>query len=95
MSELIKLFFRSTAQEQSNIYPSNTYNTSLSPPPNSVSSPAQEDLGGPRKNGDPNMQEHAVVNFTTATTCDTITIHAGKASDFTVSFCCNVQPCLS
>lgn len=25
------------------------------------------------------MQEHSVVNFTTATTCDTITIHTGKA----------------
>lgn len=25
------------------------------------------------------MQEHSVINLTTATTCDTVTIHAGKA----------------
>lgn len=77
---LIKLIFLSTAQEQSNIYPSHSYNTSLSPPPNSVSPPAQEDLGGPRKNEDPNMQENSVINLTTATTRDTITIHTGKAT---------------
>lgn len=69
----------STAQEQSNIYPSHSYNTSLSPAPNSVSPPVQEDLGGPRKNVDPNMQEHSVVNFPTATTSDTVTLHTGKA----------------
>ncbi|KAA8587210.1 hypothetical protein FQN60_001046 [Etheostoma spectabile] len=69
------------AQEQSNIYPSHSYNTntSLSPAPNSVSPPAQEDLGGPRKNVDPNMQEHSVVNFSTATTCDTVTLHTASS----------------
>ncbi|XP_070839918.1 zinc finger protein-like 1 [Chaetodon trifascialis] len=67
------------AQEQSNIYPSHSYNTSLSPPPNSVAPPGQENLGGSRKNGDSNMQEHSVVNFTTATTCDTITIHTASS----------------
>lgn len=67
------------AQEQSNIYPSHSYNTSLSPPPNSVSPPAQEDLGGPRKNGDPKLQEHTVVNFTNATACDTVTLHAASS----------------
>ncbi|XP_044078130.1 zinc finger protein-like 1 isoform X2 [Siniperca chuatsi] len=40
---------------------------------------AQEDLGGPRKNGDPNMQEHSVISLTTATTCDTITIHTASS----------------
>lgn len=72
----------STAQEQSNVYPSHSYNTSLEPPPSSVSPPAQEDLGGSHKNGDPSVQDHAVVNFTTpTTTCDTITIHTGRAVD--------------
>ncbi|KAF3841328.1 hypothetical protein F7725_007190 [Dissostichus mawsoni] len=46
------------AQEQSNIYPSSSYNPSLNPPPpESVSPPAQEDVVVPRKNGDPNIQE--------------------------------------
>lgn len=70
-------FCLSTAQDQSKIYPSQSYNTSLSPPPNSDSPPAQEDLGVPRKNG---SQEHTVVNFTTATS-DTITIHSGKGGE--------------
>lgn len=75
LSVLIRLaFFLSAAQDQSNIYPSHSYHTSLSPPPHSVSPPTQEDLGGPGKNG---TQEHSVVNFTTATS-DTITIHPGK-----------------
>lgn len=69
-------FFLSIVQEQKNIYPNHSYN---SPLPNPVSHPAQEDLGGPRKNGDPNTQEHAVINLTTATTHDTITLHTGKA----------------
>lgn len=76
---LSNFLFVSTAQEKSNIYPSHSYNTSLNAPPNSVSPPAQEDLGAPHKNGDSNVQDHAVINFTTATTCDTITIHSGKA----------------
>lgn len=59
------------------MYPSHSYNTSLSPPPNSVSPAAQEDHGGPRKNGDPNVQDHSVINFTTATTHDTMTTHTG------------------
>ncbi|XP_042337252.1 zinc finger protein-like 1 [Plectropomus leopardus] len=67
------------AQEQSNIYPGHSYSTSLSAAPNSVSPPAQDDLGGPRKNGDPNMQEHAVVNFNNTTACDTITLHAASS----------------
>nr|XP_020456175.1 zinc finger protein-like 1 isoform X1 [Monopterus albus] len=68
------------AQEQSSIYPSHSYKTSLSLPPNSVSPPRQEDLGGPRKNGDPSMQEHSVINFTTATTTsDTITINTASS----------------
>lgn len=67
--------FVSTAQEKSSIYPSHSYNTTISPPPNPV--PAQEDLGGPRKNGDANVQDHSVISFTTATTSDTITLHTG------------------
>ncbi|XP_029925295.1 zinc finger protein-like 1 [Myripristis murdjan] len=67
------------APEQSEIYPSQNYNSSLSAPPTSVAVPAQEDHGVPRRNGDPAMQEHSVINFTTATTCDTITIHAASS----------------
>ncbi|KAK5859054.1 hypothetical protein PBY51_003147 [Eleginops maclovinus] len=67
------------AQEQSNIYPSNSYNPSLNPPPESVSSPAQEEVVVPRKNGDPNIQEQSVVNFSTATTRDTITLHTASS----------------
>ena len=84
-------FSVSTAQEQSNVYPSHSYNTSVSPPPNPVPAPAQEDLGGPRKNGDPNLQEQSVMNFTTANACDTVTIHSGKAmkkpSDSSLRLC--------
>ncbi|CAJ1064352.1 zinc finger protein-like 1 [Xyrichtys novacula] len=69
-----------SAQEQSEIYPTHSYNTSVSPQPNSVSPPAQEDLGGPRKNGEPTVQEHSVINFTTtANTRDTITIHTASS----------------
>uniref|UniRef100_A0A3Q0SGV5 Zinc finger protein-like 1 n=1 Tax=Amphilophus citrinellus TaxID=61819 RepID=A0A3Q0SGV5_AMPCI len=71
--------FVSTAQEQSNVYPSHSYTSSLSPPSNYISPPAQGEIGGPHKNGDPNMQEHSVINFTTATTRDTITIHTASS----------------
>ncbi|XP_075876332.1 zinc finger protein-like 1 [Nelusetta ayraudi] len=63
------------AQDQSNIYPSQSYDTSVSPAPNSVSPPAQQDLAAPRKNG---TQEHSVVNFTPETS-DTMTIHAASS----------------
>lgn len=66
-------------QEQSNIYPSHSYNTSVSPPQIPVTAPAQEDLGGHRKNGDSNLQDHATINFTTATASDTITIHSASS----------------
>lgn len=78
----------STAPEQTNVYPSQTYNTSFSPPPSSVPPPAQEDIGGPRKNGDPNTQEHAVVNFTAANTRDKVTIHTGKALQRPLNLLC-------
>lgn len=67
------------AQEQSNMYPIHSYTSSLSPPSNYISPPAQGEIGGPHKNGDPNMQEHSVINFTTATTHDTITIHTASS----------------
>lgn len=57
------------------MFPSQSYDTSLSLAPNTASPPAQQDLGAPRKNG---TQEHSVVNFTTETS-DTITIHTGRA----------------
>uniref|UniRef100_G3QA77 Zinc finger protein-like 1 n=1 Tax=Gasterosteus aculeatus TaxID=69293 RepID=G3QA77_GASAC len=47
------------AQEKSNCYPNQSSDASLNPPPHPVPSQAQEDLGGPRKNGDPNMQEQS------------------------------------
>lgn len=81
LSGFIKLFFfffLCTAQEQSKIYPSHSYNTSLNPPPNPVPPPAEEDLGGPRQNGDQHKHE-TVVNFTNEATRDTITLHTGKA----------------
>lgn len=74
-SVLIINIFVSTAQEQGKIYPSQSYDTSLSLAPNTASPPAQQDLGAPRKNG---TQEHSVVNFTTETS-DTVTIHTGRA----------------
>lgn len=67
-------FFLPTAQDQSHIYPSHSYNTNDSPAP-PVTAPQQEDYAGPRKNG---TQEHSVVNFPTSAS-DTITIHSGKA----------------
>lgn len=69
------------AQEQSNIYPSHSYNTSFSPEPNSILPPPQEELVVPRKNGDTTTQDHSVINFTTtaSTTCDTITIHTASS----------------
>lgn len=66
------------AQEQSKIYPSHSYNTSLNPPPNPVPPPAEEDLGGPRKNGDQHKHE-TVVNFTNEATRDTITLHTASS----------------
>ncbi|XP_019750782.1 zinc finger protein-like 1 [Hippocampus comes] len=65
------------AQEQSHIYHSHSHNASLSQAP--VSSPAEDNFGLPHKNGDPHSQDHSVVNFPEATTCDTITIHAGSS----------------
>lgn len=67
-------FFLSTAQDQSHIYQSHSYNTSDSPVP-PVTTPKQEDYAGSRKNG---TQEHSVVNFPTSTS-DTMTLHSGKA----------------
>ncbi|XP_068456924.1 zinc finger protein-like 1 [Clinocottus analis] len=67
------------AQEQSNIYPSHAYNSSLNPPPNPAAQTAQEDLAGPRKNGDSTLQEHAVVNFTNDASRDTITLHTASS----------------
>lgn len=75
-----KRSFVSPAQEQSNVYPSQSYSTSFSAQTTSVAPSAQEDLGGPRKNGDAHKQEHVAINFTTATTSDTITIHTGKGN---------------
>lgn len=66
------------AQEQSKIYANQSYNSSLNQEPNPVSPSAPEDAGGLRKNGDPNKQDHTVVNFTAATS-DTITLHAASS----------------
>ncbi|TNN82768.1 Zinc finger protein-like 1 [Liparis tanakae] len=66
------------AQEQSKIYPSHSYNASLNPPPNPVPPPAEDDLGGPRKNGEQNKLE-TVVNFTNEATRDTITLHTASS----------------
>ncbi|RVE63521.1 hypothetical protein OJAV_G00137140 [Oryzias javanicus] len=63
------------AQEQSNAYAS--YSTPLAPPP--ASAAAQDDLAGLQKNGDASAQGHAVVNFSTANTCDTVTIHTASS----------------
>lgn len=68
--------FAVTVQEQSHIYHSHSHNASLSQAP--VSSPAGDNFGLPHKNGDTHSQDHSVVNFPEDTTCDTITIHAGK-----------------
>ncbi|XP_041864806.1 zinc finger protein-like 1 [Melanotaenia boesemani] len=65
------------SQEQNNVYSSHSYNTSSSLP--SVSPPPQEDRGGLHKNGDQNIQEHAVINLTTANTSDTIKIHTASS----------------
>ncbi|KAM4620536.1 zinc finger protein-like 1 isoform 2-T2 [Polymixia lowei] len=67
------------APEQSEVYPSHTYNPSLNQAPTPAPLPAQEDHGAPRKVEDPVMQEHSVINFTTAPTCDTITIHTASS----------------
>ncbi|XP_061558514.1 zinc finger protein-like 1 [Phycodurus eques] len=67
------------AQDQSHIYHSHAYNASLSQTPNTVSSPAEDNVGLPHKNGDSNIQDHSVVNFPEATECDTITIHTGSS----------------
>ncbi|KAM3869326.1 zinc finger protein-like 1 [Diretmus argenteus] len=66
------------AREKSEIFPSHSYNSTLSPTPTPVSPPAQEDQV-PHKNGDSIAQEHSVVNFTTATTRDTITLHTASS----------------
>ncbi|XP_040038499.2 zinc finger protein-like 1 [Gasterosteus aculeatus] len=67
------------AQEKSNCYPNQSSDASLNPPPHPVPSQAQEDLGGPRKNGDPNMQEQSMVNFPNDTTRDTVTLHTASS----------------
>ncbi|XP_071757179.1 zinc finger protein-like 1 [Centroberyx gerrardi] len=67
------------AREQSEIYPSQSYNSNHSPAQTAAAPPAPEDHAGPRKNGDPIMQEHSVVNFTAATTRDTITMHTASS----------------
>uniref|UniRef100_A0A3Q3WI22 Zinc finger protein-like 1 n=1 Tax=Mola mola TaxID=94237 RepID=A0A3Q3WI22_MOLML len=69
---LVRVYY---SQDQSHIYPSHSYNTSQSPPPMSLSPPAQEDVGDPRKNG---THDHTVVNFTSANT-DTIKIHTASS----------------
>ncbi|XP_034033677.1 zinc finger protein-like 1 [Thalassophryne amazonica] len=64
------------AREKSEIYPSHSYNTGLSPPPASASLPAQEELGGPHENVDPHVQGDAVVDFAAAVAAhDTVTLH--------------------
>ncbi|XP_055004458.1 zinc finger protein-like 1 [Boleophthalmus pectinirostris] len=70
------------AREQSEAYPSHSYNTSLSPPSNAtntISATVQEEVGAARKNGEPTTQEHVVVNFNTASINDTLTIHAASS----------------
>lgn len=65
------------SQEQSSMYPSHSYTSSA--PSNYISPPQQGDIGDPHKNGDPNMQEHSMINFTTGTASDTITIHTASS----------------
>uniref|UniRef100_A0A1A7WJH5 Zinc finger protein-like 1 n=1 Tax=Iconisemion striatum TaxID=60296 RepID=A0A1A7WJH5_9TELE len=65
------------AQENSELYPSQSFNTSLSPLP--VPPSAQDDVGGLHKNGDPKIKEHSVINFTTAPTSDTVTLHTASS----------------
>lgn len=98
-SDQLSLFFFfcvcvSTAQEQSNMYPSHSYTSSA--PSNYISPPQQGDIGGPHKNGDPNMQEHSMINFTTGTAGDTITIHTGtvlrKPSQSAPTLCLDLPP---
>uniref|UniRef100_A0A3B4A634 Zinc finger protein-like 1 n=1 Tax=Periophthalmus magnuspinnatus TaxID=409849 RepID=A0A3B4A634_9GOBI len=67
------------AREQSETYPSHSYKTSLSSPTNTISATVQEELGGARKNGEPTIQDHTVVNFNTASVNDTLTIHAASS----------------
>lgn len=67
------------AREQSEIYPSHSYNTNLSPPTNSISTTVPEDLEVSRKNGEPTIKDHAVINFNTASINDTLTIHAASS----------------
>ncbi|XP_068600918.1 zinc finger protein-like 1 [Brachionichthys hirsutus] len=61
--------------QDKNIYHSHSHNTGHTPPPHSASPPAQEDLGGPHKNGN---HEHSVVNFAAAAS-DTITMHTASS----------------
>lgn len=67
------------AREQSETFPSHAYNTGLSAPTNSISTTVQEELGDTRKNGEPAVKEHAVINFNAATVNDTLTIHAASS----------------
>lgn len=67
------------AQEQSNIYPSHSYNSSFSAPPSSAPPATQEDLSGNHKNGDPSGPDHTLINFTSATNSDSITIHTASS----------------
>ncbi|KAM9847287.1 zinc finger protein-like 1 isoform 1-T2 [Aulostomus maculatus] len=63
-----------TQKQSSTIYHSHSSNASLSQAPNS-----QDDLGDPQIDTDTHKQEQSVINFTTATTCDNITIHAASS----------------
>ncbi|XP_056141082.1 zinc finger protein-like 1 [Lampris incognitus] len=67
------------AQEKSEVYPSHSYTSNVGQNSTSVQLTAQEDHDIPHNNVEPIVQEHAVINFTTATTCDTITIHAASS----------------
>ncbi|XP_037543386.1 zinc finger protein-like 1 [Nematolebias whitei] len=66
------------AQEKSNMHPSHSFNTSLSPP--SVPPPPHEDHEGRHMNEQSNVKDHTLINFTTAEpSCDTITMHTASS----------------
>ncbi|XP_072302681.1 zinc finger protein-like 1 [Eucyclogobius newberryi] len=72
------------AREQSEAYPSHSYNTSLQQipstnPTNTISATVQEELGDTQKNGEETNKEHAVINFNKANINDTLTIHAASS----------------
>lgn len=68
------------AREHSEAYPSHSYSPAPTPAAACVAHPASEARGGPHDSTmGPSAPEHSAVNFTTAATCESVTMHTASS----------------